>query len=384
MVIPAWADEQLSRDLRDLRARGEGQQIEFKEEFPSQASDLAKEIAAFATSNGGTLFIGVGDNGDLVGLPDCESSQARDALVKRFAGICCGSVKPAVTPAIAWAFESDKVVLVITVPKGSEPIYYSQGKPYLRHVSTSRPAEPHEVVGLVRRYLEGRASPGEAEESLFYSELGSILHRVLLWAETPEQERRLSPWFQEWRAAYAQAASELMYMAAKEGATRFGLAQRLREVADSLTEVSTFRATIGSGAQLEEVANRAKTLVSLLKLESVDKLPVNAEFADQIREQLKHAARRMADLRERTRMMVGQGRTGELQAEVGEIGSELVESSFYDLRPLGDQVSNKLRELGMRMRLLEVATIYPDGGASLQRIIDEVHDCACQLNVLAT
>ena len=63
MNIPPWVDEQLSKDLPLLRAMGESQNLEFKEEMPNQISDLAKEIAAFATSNTGTILLGVEDNG---------------------------------------------------------------------------------------------------------------------------------------------------------------------------------------------------------------------------------------------------------------------------------------------------------------------------------
>jgi hypothetical protein len=48
---PPWADEQLSKDLPHLRARGENQDLEYMESFPQNMRDLGKEIAAFATSN---------------------------------------------------------------------------------------------------------------------------------------------------------------------------------------------------------------------------------------------------------------------------------------------------------------------------------------------
>jgi len=67
--IPDWADESLSRDLPIMRARGEGQELEYMETFPGNTRELAKEIAAFATSNAGTILIGVSDSGELVGLP---------------------------------------------------------------------------------------------------------------------------------------------------------------------------------------------------------------------------------------------------------------------------------------------------------------------------
>jgi hypothetical protein len=42
----------------------------------------------------------------------------------------------------------------IEVPKGPEPVYFSNDKPYIRHGSTSRPAKPQEVAELVGRCLE--------------------------------------------------------------------------------------------------------------------------------------------------------------------------------------------------------------------------------------
>jgi predicted HTH transcriptional regulator len=142
MEIPIWADEQLSNDLPILRSQGESQYLEFKKEFPSNAQDLAKEIAAFATSNQGTILIGVSDEGDLVGLSGAENQDVRDSLLKRLGGICSGTIKPAITPIAKFAYENDLIVLVINVPKGKQPIYYKGNIPYVRHFTDSRPAEP--------------------------------------------------------------------------------------------------------------------------------------------------------------------------------------------------------------------------------------------------
>jgi hypothetical protein len=382
MNIPAWADVQLSQDLPNLRAQGEGQEIEFKQEFPQQVSDLGKEIAAFATSNAGTLFIGVTDGGDLVGLAGCEHVEVRDGFLKRLEGICCGTVKPAVTPRIAWAVEAEKTVLVMTVPKGSEPVYYSQSKPYLRHVTSSRPAEPHEVVELVKNHLASRIEPensNEKEKSAFYSDLASLVTRALVWAETPSQARSINPWLAEWRAEYSQAANELMQLASEDVATRLGLDQRLRDVADSLVEVSTFQMSFGCGPQLEAVAGRAKASMVALKADSIDRFPLSSGFVGQAKALVNEASRRLLALSARAQQMIGQGRYKELLSEVGSLGSRLVQVSFHELSAWGDKARERLREVGMRMRLLEVARIYMDGGASLERIANEVAECAEQL-----
>jgi hypothetical protein len=282
--------------------------------------------------------------------------------------------------------ESEKAVLIVTVPKGTEPVYYSQGKPYLRHITTSRPAEPHEVVELVKRHLTNRIEPedgSDKEESAFYSDLALVLNRALIWAETPSSPRSVNPWLAEWRADYSQAASELMHLASGEAATRLGLAQRLRDVADRLAEVSTFRLTLGCGPQLEEVASRAKTALAALKEDSVDKFPLSSDFVGQARALVKEASRRLVALGARTQQMIAQGRVKELQSEMGSLGGRLVQLSFYKVPAWSEKVLESLRELGMRMRLLEVTRIYMDGGASLARIVNEVAECAEQLAELA-
>lgn len=386
MSIPAWADQQLSQDLPELRARGEGQEMEFKQDFPQQVSDLAKEIAAFATSNTGTILFGVRDNGDLIGLEGMEDAQERDALLRRLEGICSGSVKPAVTPRATWAMESGRIVLAVTVPKGSEPVYYSQGRPYLRHITTSRPADPHEVVDLVRRYLGSRLESEDveqSEESAFYSELGSVLNRVLLWAETPARERHVNPWLEEWRADYGYAASDLRELAARDVTVRMGLDASIREVARALDEVATFRLSLGFGEQLEAVASRASELASALKRETVDTIPLSEASVAQARTLVREISRRLSDLADRAQQVVDAGRIEELQSEVGSMGQQLVQLSFHDLSSLGRNISRRLREVGMSMRLLETSRIYMDGGASMQRIIDKVLHCTSELNAVA-
>jgi ATP-dependent DNA helicase RecG len=106
MSHPSWVDEKLSHDLPNIRAQGESQQFEFIREFPQQVSDLAKEIAAFATSNTGTILLGVENNGDLIGLEGLEDPTSRDTLLRRLEGICCGAIKPAVIPRVSWAIET--------------------------------------------------------------------------------------------------------------------------------------------------------------------------------------------------------------------------------------------------------------------------------------
>jgi predicted HTH transcriptional regulator len=145
MSLPDWADKKLSEDLPILRARGENQDIEYMVQFPQSARELGKEIAAFATSNPGTILIGVSDDGGIEGLDNASSHTERDNLIKRIEGICRGVVKPALTPTARFTVEDGKIVLIVIVPKGNQPVYYCNDIPYIRHLSQSRPADPHEA-----------------------------------------------------------------------------------------------------------------------------------------------------------------------------------------------------------------------------------------------
>ena len=68
--------------------RQEGFTLEFKREF---TPDLKKEVVAFANSEGGTIYLGVDDEGKIVGV-----SRAREVHLQAVAMIR-NSIKPDVT-----------------------------------------------------------------------------------------------------------------------------------------------------------------------------------------------------------------------------------------------------------------------------------------------
>ena len=60
-------------EAQKLIAQGEGQQIEFKLK-PKHPDRIVREIVAFSNSKGGHLFIGVDDDGSIIGLKDAEEA----------------------------------------------------------------------------------------------------------------------------------------------------------------------------------------------------------------------------------------------------------------------------------------------------------------------
>jgi predicted HTH transcriptional regulator len=141
--MPQWADAQLSADLSNVRVAGENARVEFKERFPDQAHRFSQELAALGTSGGGVLYIGINDNGDLVGI-DAADGDSRDVAVERAQGVV-GTVRPSLRADILLAVENGSAVLAIRIPAQDEPVYYYDHRPYIRDGRRSRPATPDKV-----------------------------------------------------------------------------------------------------------------------------------------------------------------------------------------------------------------------------------------------
>jgi predicted HTH transcriptional regulator len=141
--VPKWANADLSRQLSGIREAGENEAIEFKQGFPEQAHRLGKEFAAFGTAGTGRIFVGIDDSGKLIGV-EAWNAESRDDLFERATGIL-RAVTPNLRYDILFAVHARKAILVIDVPRQDEPVFYYDGRPYIRDGRRSRPATPDEV-----------------------------------------------------------------------------------------------------------------------------------------------------------------------------------------------------------------------------------------------
>lgn len=138
-------------DIADLIADGEGQAVDFKD-YGSVDSidlqrDLAKHIAAFATSGGGVLLISVRNDGTISGINGADSVGGRDRWRKAVFATS-RAVKPGIIVAPEFVDVNGATVLAVRIPRGREPVYYVSNRPYIRDGQASRPAEPDEVKAL--------------------------------------------------------------------------------------------------------------------------------------------------------------------------------------------------------------------------------------------
>jgi hypothetical protein len=71
--------EMTEKYLFELISKGESETVEFKTRFSNERI-IATVLTSFANSNGGYLFVGIGDKGEILGLSDQECLQMRHRL----------------------------------------------------------------------------------------------------------------------------------------------------------------------------------------------------------------------------------------------------------------------------------------------------------------
>ncbi len=99
----------------------ESETIELKSIY---VDDIKKEIIAFANCVGGTIYIGISDNGDIVGI------NSIDEVIQRITNTVRDSIKPDVTMFIKYdtIIEKGKNIVVINVQAGTNKPYYLHSK----------------------------------------------------------------------------------------------------------------------------------------------------------------------------------------------------------------------------------------------------------------
>ena len=129
------------QELQTLIQQGENAAVEFKA-LPLRPETLAREIVAFANSAGGTILLGVADDGTLVGV------EGSDQLEEWVMNIARTSVVPAITVTCEMMVLENTRICVVTVPKGSDKPYQTGDKYLLRVGSTNRVATQSELMRL--------------------------------------------------------------------------------------------------------------------------------------------------------------------------------------------------------------------------------------------
>jgi ATP-dependent DNA helicase RecG len=383
--MPEWADEQLSRDLPILCAKGEGQHIEYMRSFPEQARDLAKEMAAFATSGGGRILVGVDDEGHIVGLEATQELSQRDDYLKRIQGIAHGTVDPPITPKVAFARQGSSTVLAIRVHKGSQPVYYCAQKPYIRHLTESRPARPEEVIARVLSWAglaqsNGGIANDQKSERNWKCMLDSILVDVLIaMDEMPRLSLEPGPIYL--KSVCESIADRLQEVIVDYLEHEEAVAQSLRELrqrCDDIVYTLTARSS-STWPVLEKQCPPVRILANELRESLIGTSLVNDALRCEAAEAVKKAARQLRALLERFDQMLGSSRQDDLLAEAREIAEPVLKRTYSHLAPLSEEDAEELRRAAMDLHIFPCHGQYYDCSGSEKPLRERF---AKQINII--
>ena len=137
--------------ILDLIKQGEGDQLDFKREISSSIR-IAKSLSAFANHKGGTLLVGVNDNGTIAGVKVEEEK----FMLEQAAVFFC---KPEIEIEIKeWQLQG-KIILEVKIPQGKDKPYSAKDETgkwwvYIRVADESLLASKV-VVDVLRRQGSG-------------------------------------------------------------------------------------------------------------------------------------------------------------------------------------------------------------------------------------
>jgi len=153
-------------DVKNLAQTGEGLYLEFKRTVPG-AQKIAREMAAFANAQGGTLLVGVDDDKTLIGVKDYKEEEY---ILHKAAGELC---TPALDMSIEIVVFGKRDLLVVKIPEAPvKPIEVRKGKKtvvYIREKDESK-AVSREVVKILEHQYSGKGITfqyGPDEQKLF-------------------------------------------------------------------------------------------------------------------------------------------------------------------------------------------------------------------------
>jgi len=133
------------QDILNMIAAGEGQTLEFKRDI-SQRSDTAGELIAFANTSGGTLLVGITDDGQIVGVTDS------DAVINALANISRDNCRPSLYPIIERVEVNGLSVIVVRVDKRTSlPYENNSGQCYVRVGATKQLASPQQRARMLQQ-----------------------------------------------------------------------------------------------------------------------------------------------------------------------------------------------------------------------------------------
>jgi len=129
-------------ELLEIVSRGEDSKHQLKANF-TNVNSLAGELVAFSNSDGGTIFIGVGDNGSFADLTREDMGRLNQLL----SNAASQSVRPPINPQTENVYTSEGLVMVVYVSQGvSKPYMDNSGAIWVKSGSDKRKVTSREEM----------------------------------------------------------------------------------------------------------------------------------------------------------------------------------------------------------------------------------------------
>lgn len=136
---------------------GENYYIEFKETVTSN-NELSKEAVALVNGEGGIIYFGISDNGDVIGI------KKEAGIEEKVMNILRNNCYPALDGEVKWILYKDKNILQLELFKGKyKPYSTKDGDFYIRVGSTKRKASKEELSRFLQSsgYFQFDSTPIE-------------------------------------------------------------------------------------------------------------------------------------------------------------------------------------------------------------------------------
>jgi hypothetical protein len=170
-ALAAYQEFALAPDdlaIKALIEQKENEKVEFKvaacwnatqgRNDPTMRENIIQEVAAFLNAQGGTVLIGVQDNGTVVGLADDykavnPAKPGRDSYQLFLLDILKNGLdaNPSLSCIISFGTVHGKDVCRIDISPASEPAYLKNGDFYMREGNRKRRLSPKETVEYIKR-----------------------------------------------------------------------------------------------------------------------------------------------------------------------------------------------------------------------------------------
>mgnify|MGYP000744379132 CR=1 FL=1 len=174
-ALKPFEEQHRESALEQLIAQGESERLEFKSTMrynrrahrpdKEMEREIARTICAFMNTEGGTLIIGVDDDGTVVGLEDDFSTlggaKNRDGFMRAFANITKDFFSSPLSSGYSAHFgelQGEQLIYVVEVQRGEEPVFClfdGEKEFYIRRQSTTQKLD----VEATWKYISGHFKP---------------------------------------------------------------------------------------------------------------------------------------------------------------------------------------------------------------------------------